>query len=88
MGAFPTSARFSLTDVERLSPLWLRLHADADARLQLLRAKNDAVMPEAERNVLLGQIRELKRFLELGRPAPLFAAPDDPARQSDPLTGL
>lgn len=57
----------TLTPTEKASPLWIRLKAHYDARLQALRERNDQVMTEGERNKLLGQICEVKKFLAMGQ---------------------
>lgn len=61
----------TLTDREKLTPLWAALEGHLKARLATLRAKNDAPMSEAETAVLRGRIAEVKAFLSLGdeRPA-------------------
>ena len=56
---------------ERASPLWLRLKANAEARLDSLRVRNDKDRGERETAVLRGAIGELKHFLSLDKDIPL-----------------
>jgi hypothetical protein len=61
--ANPTA--FVLTPDERSLPFWtLRLKPYLEQRLQCLRERNDAEMPEDKRGVLIGRIKELKHLLE------------------------
>lgn len=60
-------AEFTLSISERDSQLWKRLAEHLTERLQLLRESNDTPMSETDRNVLIGQIREVKAVLNLGR---------------------
>ena len=55
----------TLTPTDKASSVWIRLKAHFTARLKDLRERNDQVMTEAERNKLLGQIFEVKKFLAL-----------------------
>lgn len=57
----------TLTPTEKASPLWIRLKAHFDARLQDLRERNDQAMGEKERDKLIGQIFEVKKFLAMGQ---------------------
>jgi len=57
----------TLTPLDKASSLWIRLHAHYTARLKDLRERNDQVMTEGERNKLLGQIFEVKKFLAMGQ---------------------
>ncbi len=66
---------FALTDVERNSVLWERLSAHYRMRLESLRAKNDADLPEAETAKVRGRIAEAKAFLALGEEKPEIRSP-------------
>jgi hypothetical protein len=57
-----------LTYEERHSALWVKLAEHLEARLDLLRAKNDNPIPAEETSRLRGQIREVKSLLALGQP--------------------
>lgn len=59
-----------LTPADLTSSTWLALSAWLTTRLEAHRRKNDGLMPEADRNRLIGQIHEVKALLALGEPAP------------------
>lgn len=50
---------------EKHSSAWQRLYQHYQARLTMLREKNDQMMTEAERCKLLGKIEEVKALLDL-----------------------
>lgn len=59
-----------LTEEDRNSPLWLKLKTEWEARLTVLRGKNDDAsdaLTERATYRLRGQIDELKRNLDLGK---------------------
>jgi hypothetical protein len=55
-----------LTPYDKESVTWLKLKAEYTARLHTLRMQNDSKMSEEDRNLLLGQILEVKALLKLG----------------------
>ena len=55
-----------LTSVDRATELWRKLEKHYEAKLAMLRAKNDNQKGEAETAALRGQIREVKEFLAIG----------------------
>ncbi len=57
--------RFTLTEQERNSPLWLRLKAFYEKRLVTLRSKNDGPLGVDETLQLRGRIHEVKSFISL-----------------------
>ncbi len=57
-----------LTNAERESHLWQKLKAHYEERLAALRMQNDAMQPEPWRAHLIGQIAEVKAFLQLDKP--------------------
>lgn len=60
----------NLSDDERNSPLWKRLSAHLNGRLQDLRVQNDSMMVEVDRCLHLGRIAEVKSLLRLGDKLP------------------
>jgi len=58
---------FSLNDAERNSLLWVKLERHFEERLQILRQRNDNHMTDQERYDLVGQIRQVKGFIALGK---------------------
>lgn len=60
-----------LTPQERNNPLWLKLKAHFEERLQKLRVANDADMDERKRARHGGRIDELKSTLALDSDPPL-----------------
>lgn len=62
---------FELTHAERISPLWIKISAELEKKLQNLRIKNDnETLTEAQTAALRGQIKSLKSFLGLGDEMP------------------
>lgn len=59
--------RFILTQLERESPLWLRLTEEIEARIELLRRKNDGDIGELETANLRGRIAAYKALLDLNK---------------------
>lgn len=59
-----------LTPNELGSPLWQRIAQHFEIVLQQLRIKNEAVMPEAERGAVLGEIAAVRKVLDLGKRPP------------------
>lgn len=62
-----------ITEAERNTPLWLRLKGEWEARLEKLRAENDADLSEIASAKLRGRIAELKMNIEslgMGKPKP------------------
>lgn len=64
-----------LTQRDRDSDTWEKLHAYLTERLDELRRKNDNDMGEIETARLRGQIREVKGLLALGNEKPEFNSP-------------
>lgn len=62
---------FILTDGERHHPLWLKLEAHLQARVAILRAKNDGPLDALQTATIRGQITEVKALLSYGA-APLL----------------
>lgn len=62
-----------LTYEERHSALWIKLNEHFEARLQLMRAKNDAALNAEETSRLRGRIAELKGFLALSQDETILA---------------
>ncbi len=61
---------FKLTEYEKQSSTWERVKAHLEERLSILRERNDGLMPENERNILLGAIRTTKEILAWETPDP------------------
>lgn len=62
---------FELSDGEKLNPLWVRLKAHFETRLQSLRIRNDsAKLTEAETASIRGHIQCLKAVIALGDDRP------------------
>lgn len=61
------------------STVWAKLQAHIDARIELLRAENDRLLPMDQTMVLRGRISELKNLLALAE------GPADEADRSDAL---
>lgn len=59
-------AEFILSPQERNDPLWLRLSAHYNARLNTLRVQNDTTKPHEATEKLRGQIQEVNLLLALG----------------------
>ena len=71
LGAKKAEAEFSLTDEEQHSPLWKKLKAHYESRIQALREKNDDVnRTELKTTLLRGRIRELKYLSTLDSSTP------------------
>lgn len=62
---------YILTDGERHHPLWLKLEAHLQARVAILRAKNDGPLDALQTATIRGQITEVKALLSYGA-APLL----------------
>lgn len=56
---------FHLTEGDKLSGVWKKLHAHLEERLDHLRGKNDASLDPVQTAMLRGQIAEIKRCLNL-----------------------
>lgn len=61
---------FELSEGEKMHPLWARLKAHLEQRLQTLRVRNDRPQTEFGTATLRGQIKELKAFIALGKDRP------------------
>lgn len=55
----------NFTHYDKESPTWHKLKAHYTERLARLRELNDGTMDEADRNIHLGRIREVKEVLLL-----------------------
>lgn len=62
--------------MERRSPLWRKLVEHYEARLQVLREKNDNSMTNDESEKLRGRIVEVKVFLGLDSDGPEIESDD------------
>lgn len=62
---------FILTDGERSHPLWRKLEEHLQARMLILRAKNDGPLDALQTATIRGQITEVKALLSSGA-APLL----------------
>jgi hypothetical protein len=69
--------RFTLSDTERNSPLWLRLKAFYEKRLITLRSKNDGPLGADETLLLRGRIHEVKSFLSIEDAMPIAMSRKD-----------
>lgn len=58
-------APIRLTAQDLASPLWQKLQAYYTQELHRLRVKNDGVLGEQERGKVIGQIAQMKAFLDL-----------------------
>lgn len=63
---------FVLSPAERGSPLWLKLKAYLDQRLQNARERNDGPLDADQTARTRGEIDALKALLRLGRELPPF----------------
>ena len=61
---------FKLTEYEKQSSTWERVKAHLEERLLILRERNDGLMSENDRNILLGSIRTIKEILAWETPDP------------------
>lgn len=64
--------KFTLTEADRQSSLWVRLLSHMSDRLQDLRKKNDQHLPELETAKLRGRIECFKEFIRLGQESPII----------------
>lgn len=64
----PTSgkSKFTLSDGEAATPLWMKLRRHLESRLDEKRKKNDQPLSPEETSNLRGAIAELKLLLEAG----------------------
>lgn len=60
----------TLTEQERNDPLWLKVKAELESRLNQLRKDNDKDMNESATAKLRGRISEVKRILDMGVDTP------------------
>jgi len=56
---------FSITEIEQLSPVWVRLTKHYEDRLEMLRKKLERPQSEIDTALLRGQIAEIKAFFAL-----------------------
>lgn len=61
---------FILTDGEKLSPVWIKLMAYCEDRLQNLRIQNDGIKNENDTAMLRGRIAELKTLISFNNVQP------------------
>jgi len=59
---------FKLTQLEMTSSTWARVSTHLEARLQVLREKNDNSQDEQSTARLRGRIEEIKKMLSAGKP--------------------
>jgi len=69
LGVSPNKAS-QLSELDIRSTTWLKLVEIIDARINVLRKKNDNNMTPEETSTVRGQIKECKRFLALAKKAP------------------
>lgn len=62
--------RLILTEGDKISPVWIKLMAYWECRLQALRIQNDGVKHETDTGLLRGRIAELKTFISLNNIQP------------------
>ena len=73
----PDTKRFALDQGEAASYLWKKLKGHMEARLALLRSKNDDPNKDGNATAMLrGRIKELKNLMALDNPAPSMEAED------------
>lgn len=65
-----------LTPTERDSPVWRKIKAHAEQRLESARKANDTNLDERKTAKLRGRIAELKHLATLDQPAPQTEAND------------
>lgn len=63
-----------LTQSDLASPVWLKLEKYFNQELERLHLANERVMFEQQRGEVLGQIKQIRAFLRLGKPT-IPAAP-------------
>jgi len=61
---------FRLTPSERMQPVWQKLEAYLNHRLERARRLNDQPHPEADTARLRGEIKALKGLIDLGKELP------------------
>lgn len=59
---------FTLTNADRINPLWMRLEEYLNERLEAKRRQNDARADQAATDFLRGEIAQLKALIALGKP--------------------
>lgn len=59
-----------LDAIETRSAVWLKVQAHLQARLELMRMRNDGALPHEETCTLRGRIAQVKEILALGQPEP------------------
>lgn len=57
-----------LTDGDSFNPLWLKLKAHFEARLEVLRSQNDGNLDPEATAKMRGRIAEVKYFIGLDKP--------------------
>ena len=62
----------TLTDGEKLNPLWIKLEKHFTERLAELRSRNDSPLSQLETEALRGRIAEVKAFIALGKDQPIL----------------
>lgn len=64
-------SEFTLSAHDKAQGLWLRLNAHLEERLTDARVRNDASLTEPETAMLRGEIRCLKKLINLGDDRPV-----------------
>lgn len=66
-----TRERFTLNDLERASPVWLRIKAHIEEEMSLLRQRNDTpTLDERNTALIRGEIAALKKLLAAEKDRP------------------
>jgi len=71
-----SDARLFLDDLDRNSPVWRKVEAYIEERIDELRMQNDTDKDATETARLRGRIAELKILLTQAKPAPAFVVND------------
>lgn len=66
-----------LTEAEKISALWIRLHAHLSEKLEIARKKNDGDLTPDQTAKLRGRISALKEILALSETEPVQAGNDE-----------
>ena len=69
----PSIAQFRLSDIDRQDPVWIKLVAHAERRLEMCRMQNDDPLDPDKTAMLRGRIQELKWLIGLNTPMPIVA---------------
>lgn len=70
MSTTVASTALILSKEDKHSPVWLRHKEQLEARLEVLRARNDSFLNDEETAILRGRIAEIKLMLGLSKDQP------------------